>query len=448
MPLTLTLNSDELMRLAPDAASLQAAQKLINPRYWPQLGCDPTAIWGECQGSGSKPYQTQIDLSGPAFRCSCPSRKFPCKHGLALGLLYVQHHDRFIHADPPAWVSEWLASRTQRRERSAVTASPTSAPPADPRAAARRAAERQRRLTDGLNELEAWLTDRLRQGLAQLPNQTESWSTQAARLVDAQLPGLAERLKRIAVLVGRSEHWPSRVLAELGRLQLLIDGARRLDSLPSGEQADLRAALGLPQDKASVLASGERLDDDWQVLGVSFAAEDRLLMRRVWLRGRTSERSALLLDYSHGQASFEPLLTVGDCVTVPLAFYPSAAPLRALCVAPPQALTACATQPSLPLAEALEQLTVQIAANPWPAVRGLTVSGVPHPDADGGWWLTDGAAGALRLQLDAETAWSLVALAGGAPLTLFGEWETEGLRPLSAWGPHCLWAAETTGSTR
>jgi uncharacterized Zn finger protein len=25
-----------------------------------------------------------VDLSGPAFRCTCPSRKFPCKHGLAL----------------------------------------------------------------------------------------------------------------------------------------------------------------------------------------------------------------------------------------------------------------------------------------------------------------------------------------------------------------------------
>ena len=442
MPLNLNLNSDELMRLAPDAASVQAAQKLVNPRYWPQLGGDATVIWGECQGSGSKPYQTQIDLSGPAFRCSCPSRKFPCKHGLALGLLALHHSDRFTHTDPPAWVSEWLASRTQRREHHAT------ASPADPRATARRAAERQRRLTEGLNELEAWLTDQLRQGLAQLPAQVESWTTPAARLVDAQLPGLAERLKRSAALVGRGEHWPSRVLAELGRLQLLIDGARRLDSLPSGEQADLRAALGLPHDKASVLDTGERLGDDWQVLGVYIATEERLVMRRVWLRGRTSERLALLLDYSHGQASFEPLLTVGDSVAATLAFYPSAAPLRALCVAPPQALATRVAQPSIPLAEALEQLTAQIAANPWPAVRGLMVSGVPHPDADGTWWLDGGASAALRLQLDADAAWSLVAVAGGAPLTLFGEWEAEVLRPLSAWGPELVWTADATGSTR
>ncbi len=32
------------------------------------------AVCGLCQGSGKNPYQTQIDLIGPAFRCSCPSR--------------------------------------------------------------------------------------------------------------------------------------------------------------------------------------------------------------------------------------------------------------------------------------------------------------------------------------------------------------------------------------
>jgi hypothetical protein len=88
----LNLSADELLRLAPDTASVKAAKGLVIPTKWPRLGYDEAAIWGECQGSGSKPYQTQIDLSEPAFRCSCPSRKFPCKHGLALGLLYLQHH--------------------------------------------------------------------------------------------------------------------------------------------------------------------------------------------------------------------------------------------------------------------------------------------------------------------------------------------------------------------
>ncbi|MTW21905.1 hypothetical protein GJ668_12480 [Allochromatium palmeri] len=442
----MNLSADELLRLAPDAASVKAAKGLVIPAKWPRLGHDETAVWGECRG-----YQIQIDPSGPAFRCSCPSRKFPCKHGLALGLLYLQHPDRFTHADPPDWVSEWLTSRAQRRERQKErpeSASGASSTPADPRAAARREAERLRRLTDGLSELESWLADRLRQGLAQLQGQPEIWNAMAARLVDAQLPGLAERLRRAGALVGRSEHWPRQLLAELGRLQLLIDGARRLDALPTGEQADLRVALGLPQDKAAVLETGERLSDDWQVMGVHIAEEERLVMRRVWLQGRTSDRAALVLDYSYGQAQFEPVLTIGDTLAATLAFYPSAAPMRALFIDPPHRLAETASQPPAPLAEALERLAEQIAANPWPAVRALCLSGVPQPDVDGDWTLSLGESGALRLRLDANAAWPLVAAAGGSALTLFGEWDGESLRPLSAWGPELIWTTNDAGSDR
>jgi hypothetical protein len=117
-----------------------------------------------------------------------------------------------------------------------------------------------------------------------------------------------------------------------------------------------------------VLETGERLGDDWQVMGVHIAEEERLVMRRVWLQGRTSDRQALVLDYSHGQANFEPMLTVGDTLAATLAFYPSAAPMRALFVDPPRRLPEAASQPSAPLADALERLADWIAANPWPAV--------------------------------------------------------------------------------
>ena len=82
MPTTLT--AEQILALAPDPASARAGQGLANARKWATLGCDMRSAWGECQGSAREPYRTQIDLSEPAFRCSCPSRKFPCKHGLGL----------------------------------------------------------------------------------------------------------------------------------------------------------------------------------------------------------------------------------------------------------------------------------------------------------------------------------------------------------------------------
>src|SRR5262245_38024511 len=103
--------AEQILALAPDASSAKAGQSLASPGHWLTLGHDPRCAWGECRGSGQKPYQTQIDLGEPAFRCSCPSRKFPCKHGLGLFLLLERQPAAFSQAEPPAWVQQWLESR-------------------------------------------------------------------------------------------------------------------------------------------------------------------------------------------------------------------------------------------------------------------------------------------------------------------------------------------------
>ena len=85
--------ADQVLALAPDAASRKAGSKLGAAGPWSEAGSsDEGAVWGLCKGSGSKPYQTVVDTrtpTGPAYKCSCPSRKFPCKHALGLLLLWA-----------------------------------------------------------------------------------------------------------------------------------------------------------------------------------------------------------------------------------------------------------------------------------------------------------------------------------------------------------------------
>ena len=69
-------SAEQIIALATDAASAKAGRSLAAASKWQNVGQDEGALWGECQGSGAKPYQTVIDLSEPAFKCSCPSRKF------------------------------------------------------------------------------------------------------------------------------------------------------------------------------------------------------------------------------------------------------------------------------------------------------------------------------------------------------------------------------------
>ena len=51
---TPTLTSDQVLALAPDAASARAGAALATPRQWVQVGADgERAVWGECRGSGT-----------------------------------------------------------------------------------------------------------------------------------------------------------------------------------------------------------------------------------------------------------------------------------------------------------------------------------------------------------------------------------------------------------
>lgn len=115
MPLNLT--EEQIIQLAPDAASVKAGKGLAVPGKWVLLACSERAVWGHCQGRGKNPYQTAIDLNDIAFKCSCPSRKFPCKHGLGLLLLFASKADLFEKAEEPEWVIAWLAKRGVKAEK-------------------------------------------------------------------------------------------------------------------------------------------------------------------------------------------------------------------------------------------------------------------------------------------------------------------------------------------
>jgi len=128
------------------------------------LGRDEQALWGLCQGSGKNPYQTQVDLREVAFHCSCPSRKFPCKHSLGLLLLHASQPGSFKTAAAPARVRQWIevrSARAQKRQEKQEAAADDS-PEAVARREARQAkwsAGRGQKVAAGLEELRLWLKD-------------------------------------------------------------------------------------------------------------------------------------------------------------------------------------------------------------------------------------------------------------------------------------------------
>jgi len=159
---TAALTADAVRALAPDASALKAGQGLANPRHWVVLGRSEAALWGRCQGSGKEPYQVVVDLAGPAAKCTCPSRKFPCKHGLGLMFIAVNGAIGKPQPEPPE-VAQWLADREKR---SAASAKRETEAVDDPKVAAarardrdRRAAQREDRVAAGMAEFRRWLEE-------------------------------------------------------------------------------------------------------------------------------------------------------------------------------------------------------------------------------------------------------------------------------------------------
>lgn len=446
----MTMTAQAVLALAPDDASVKAARGLTTPSKWSSLGQSERAVWGACQGSGQKPYQAQVDLAGPAFQCSCPSRKFPCKHGLAVLLLRVQDASRFPAGAEPPWVAEWIdgrrekaAKKEQRDEKRAEAAA--SAEPVDPavlRAEAEaRDEKRWKRIEAGAADLERWLGDLVQRGLAgALAEDRDGWIAFSARMVDAQAPGLANRLESAAHLVGVGSDWPARLLARLGTLQLLCDAIRRRTELPDATVADLRTALGWPIDRDDVVARGEKVDDAWSIVGLVASENDRgLHERRVWLWGRRTGRRALVLEFVYGGAGFETSWVVGAGFEGTVAFYPSAAPQRAIVIRRDDAAVKDTQWPaSHPEAE-IGALAERLAGNAWHTVAPLLVDDARLVPGRSEAWAAETSHHHWDLELEETDASLLLAASGGAPISIWGEWTGTYLRPITAWGGEGIW---------
>lgn len=416
--------SEQVIQLAPDDASAKAAKPLASAAKWQLRETDGNTLWGLCKGSGSKPYQTRVDLAEPAFKCSCPSRKFPCKHSLALMLLHASDGAGFTQGTPPPWVQEWLDGRAQRQERKVARAE--KAP--DPEAQAKRAAQRASKVDQGVAELQTWLGDRLREGLAELPGKNSAfWDTTAARTVDAQAPGLGGRLRRLWGQVGRGEDWPGRCLSALGELHLLARGWTNLAAQPEALQAEIRAHLGESLKREAVLA-GEPVVDCWAVLAVSLRENDGVLIQRVWLRGMGTGRPALLLNFAHQtqRASLPVGYVPPRMLAGSLYFYPGPTPLRALA----GELEFAANLSELPGESILAATThyrEQLRENPFLGIRPLVLNDVRVSYRGKRFWLSD-AGHELPVEADFQD-WRLLAVSGGEPVNVFGLWNGETLFP-------------------
>lgn len=442
-------------QLATDHASLKAAAGLAKPGKWSNAGTstDALLIWGECAGSGANPYRVMADLRDLGSKCTCPSRKFPCKHALALLWVHAEAVVGFPPGETPEWVSDWLR---RRRGGAAVIAKPAMEGPAkdlaaarladpvepeDPKAAARREAAATRRAGDSeravieaLDALEQWVGDQLRLGLgAFIDDVTARCRRIAARMVDG----------KAATLAGRIDELPARLLAlpagdrargavvELGKLVML---ARAFRAAP--RDAGTRRAVMTAETRETVLGDNAalRVTALWEVLAEQVQTRrDGLVSQTTWLLNLAADgpRFAMLLDFFPASAGRRgPAFAAGERFAGDLAFFPAPTPLRALLV---QRIPA-ADDADWPAAAAhpAEALAGALLAEPWALDLPILLPAgrVLRDEAGHDWWRADDEAIALPLAEEAPALLRGTALTRTAAL-----WSGNRLTVLAAQTP-------------
>lgn len=177
--------------------------------------------------------------------------------------MYASHADLFKEAEEPDWVTAWLSKREEKAEKKEQKEK--SETPVDEAAQAKRQAVRHQKVLAGIDDLQIWMKDLLRNGLLNIPERAHTlFEPISRRMIDAQAGGLAGRLRSLQEINYYTDSWKYELTDKLSKLYLLTESYKNLDSLSAEWQTEIRTQVGYPQAKEEVM-SGVPVADQWIV---------------------------------------------------------------------------------------------------------------------------------------------------------------------------------------
>jgi uncharacterized Zn finger protein len=276
---------------APNADSVKNGRALALKGKFVSVNIDAdrTIIFGQCEGSGKEPYRVSCDFvrpEQPTYRCSCPSRQFPCKHSIGLMFAYVAKRASFNVAAVPADLAE-------KREKLAGRVEKKKEEPTEPKTINKAALAKKIKVQlDGLDLLEKLTLDLTRIGIGNMSAKSaREIEDKAKQLGNAYLPGAQAALHRYTRLFAEAapkskpssaagEAIYSEALDHLARLHALVKQGRaylqrRLDDpeLKPETESSIAAWLGHAWQLAELRSAG-LVETDVELMQLAFNTHD------------------------------------------------------------------------------------------------------------------------------------------------------------------------------
>lgn len=215
----MNISEERIVSLAPNSNAVTNAKKISKSGGFVKLykSCDDTFIYGECSGSGKNNYITSVDFideNNPVFRCTCPSRQFPCKHGLAI-LFECLAGKKFESCEIPADIIEKRnrkaasAEAKAKREESGEVKKPNKAA----------AVKKMKKQLEGIELAEKFINEVISRGISSLGGcSTAAYEDLAKQLGDYYLPQPQNIVSEIIINIKKMSSDTATVCNEILRL--------------------------------------------------------------------------------------------------------------------------------------------------------------------------------------------------------------------------------------
>lgn len=335
------ITSAQVDALAPNPAAAKNGRALAEKGSLSRLGIDPggTVLWGECAGSGSTPYFCSADFAvplAPVFRCSCPSRQFPCKHCLGLLQAYASGQT-FALGELPDALAEKREKAAKRQEKKAEAKTRPIAEAKPKKASAAALTKKIEAQLAGLAKASELLSGMAQAGLSSLDAaETASYREQVKDLGNFFIPGVQTAFSELLLAVEEVEREEfTAAVDQMTFLSALLAkataylGKRRENPLdPPETDSAIEEQIGRAW-KLSELAALGLSETDASLMQLHFDAIDSPARREVieegaWFNLRNGRiyrtrnyRPYKALKYVRAENSFSQIAEIGEIFLYP-----------------------------------------------------------------------------------------------------------------------------------
>jgi hypothetical protein len=257
-----------------------------------------------------------------------------------LGLMLLWTNDTATvtqNEEEPAWVADWMNKRIAKDEKSNEVKEYTEEELAkQEKTKLKRTEDRTLAVENGIAELTLVLKDIIRTGILNLPQKESSFFDKiAARMVDAKATGLAGWIKKLGAINynQNSNAWQSEALEIIGKMYLITEAFRNINTLPQPWQTSIKNLVGWSQAPKELLqdSTAEIIKDTWLVVGQeTTTTEDAVIIQRNWLVGVVTNQTALILNFGTRFAPMDISVIPGSIIEAAIVFFPAIIKQRAV----------------------------------------------------------------------------------------------------------------------